>query len=94
LKRKGKIRHTFYLSKRLYKVLCNIAPLYRDFDLPDPSRGSMTKALEDMIQFYSESKEYQNKIKKREDNVKMMFDYLCKKDREYINKTLKELSKN
>ena len=94
MKRKGKIRHTFYISKRLFKVLCNLSRLYRDYDLEDPSRGSLTKALEDIIQYYSESKDYREKMNKLDVNVKSIFNYMCKNDKEVVEKFLKNLMKN
>ena len=94
MKQKGKIRHTFYISKRLFKVLCNLSRLYRDYDLEDPSRGSLTKALEDVIQYYSESKDYREKMNKIEENIKFIFDYMCKKDREVVEKLVKNLTKS
>ena len=94
MKRKGKVRHTFYISKRLYKVLCNLSRLYRDYDLEDPSRGSLTKALEDIIQHYSESKDYREKMNNIEANIKSIFEYMCEKDREVVEKVVKNLTKN
>lgn len=93
MKKKGKVRYTFYISKRLFNVINSIAPLFRDFDLREPSRGAMTRALESILQFYSETEEYQRKLKRRKDKVKFLFDYLCKKDKEYVEEIIRDQRK-
>ena len=78
---KRKIRLTVHLSRRLYKVLLDITPLFLDFDSEDPSRGAMTRALEDILQSFSESEEYTKKMRARKNLAMKFFSYLCEQDR-------------
>jgi len=89
---KRKIRCTFWISRRLYKVLKDITPLFLDFELDDPSRGAMTRALEHVIQYYLESEEYQKQMVVRGEFAKRFLDYLCEKDKSMIEKIVEEAS--
>lgn len=59
---KKSVRCTYYLPRRLVRIIEDISPLFMDFDANDPERGAMTKALEHIIQQYMESEDYQNKL--------------------------------
>ena len=84
-----KRRFTFYLSRRLVKVLEDIEPLFRDVGLNDPKRGALTRALEHIIQQYMESEDYLKKVRIIKDQKWEIFLYLTKKEHEYLEK-LKE----
>lgn len=59
---KKKARVTFYLPRRLFRILEDITPLFLDLEAEDPKRGAMTKALEYVIQQYMESDDYRKKL--------------------------------
>lgn len=89
---KKKIRCTFWIPRRLYKILKDISPLFLDFELNDPSRGAMTRALEHILQYYLESEEYQKQMRVRKEFAKRFFEYLCDKDKAAIENVIKEVS--
>lgn len=90
--KKKKVRCTFWIPRRLYKVISDITPLFLDFELDDPSRGASTRALERILQFYLESEEYQKQMKVRKEFAKRFFDYLCEKDKSMIEKIINDVS--
>jgi len=59
---KKNVRCTFYLPRRLVRIIEDISPLFLDLEANDPERGAMTKALEYIIQEYMESENYQKKL--------------------------------
>lgn len=59
---KKKVRCTYFLPRRLVRVVEDIMPLFLDLEADDPRRGAMTKAMEHIIQYYMESEEYRKKI--------------------------------
>lgn len=84
-----KIRHTFHISRRLYKILLDISPLFLDYDSESPSRGAMTRSLEYIIQKFSETEDYQKKMRAREDLATKFFNYLCEQDRHLVEEKTK-----
>jgi len=59
---KKKVRCTYFLSRRLVRVVEDIMPLFLDLEADDPRRGAMTKAIEYIIQNYMESEDYRKKL--------------------------------
>jgi len=59
---KKSVRCTYYLPRRLVRIIEDISPLFLDLEANDPERGAMTKALEYIIQKYMESEDYQDKL--------------------------------
>lgn len=86
---KRKIRCTFHISRRLYKILLDITPLYLDFDAEDPSRGASTRAIEAILQHFSESEEYTRKMRARKNLAMKFFNHLCELDKQLIEEKIK-----
>lgn len=80
------------MSRRLYKVLANIAPFFLDYEANNPRRGVMNRALGHILQYYSESEDYQRKMRSRKDIAKEFFDYVCDQDKLLVENKLREIS--
>lgn len=87
-----KINHKFYISRRLYKIIANITPFFLDYDANSPRRGVMNRALEYILQYYSESEDYQKKMRKRKDIAKEFYDYVCEQDKILVENKLNIIS--
>jgi len=86
---KSKTRLVAYLPRRLYKVLFDISPLFLDYEMEDPRRGALTRALEHILQCYMESEDYEKKSKATERFAKRFWNYLTEKDKELIIEKIK-----
>lgn len=73
-------RFTFRVPRRLAKILHNTAKAFRDYDVDDPYRGSLTRAFEHILQYYSESEDYRRKAGIDKKTAK----YILEKERELI----------
>lgn len=91
---KKKIRLVAYLPRRLYKILEDIAPLFKDYELNEPRKGAVTRALEHILQYYMESEDYQNKLKVRENLARKILEYMSKKDIKKVAEFIKSIDED
>lgn len=83
-----KQRFTAYLPQRLYNVVKEIEPLFRDFDSPNPRHGSFSRALAYIVQYYMGCEDYvQKKVYQTKLDDKLLA-YFIHKDREKVQRIL------
>lgn len=80
---KKKVRCTYFLPRRLVRVVEDIMPLFLDLEADDPRRGAMTKAMEHIIQYYMESEEYRKKLATTKLLRWKLFLYMSDKETKY-----------
>lgn len=66
----------------------DIRPLFMNFDERDANRGSITRAVEHIIQYYMESEDYIEKTKRKENLAKKLFEYMSDKEKEEVLRLL------
>lgn len=91
---KKKIRLVAYLPRRLYRILEDIAPLFKDYDLSEPKKGAITRALEHILQYYMESEDYRNKLEARGNLARKLFEYMTKEDVKKVAEFIKSIDKD
>lgn len=93
MKKKRTIQRTIHFPRRIFRVLLDVAPLYFDYDAEDPSRGSVSRALVDIIQRFSESENYAKKMRVRADIAKKFFNYIELQEKLMLDRKLKKDTK-
>lgn len=86
-----KVRHTFHISRRLYRILLDVERAFYDHDLELPQWGAANRAIEHILQYYAESEDYQRKLRMHEDRAKKVLKYLIQHDKDLIQKMIKDI---
>lgn len=67
---------------RLYNIIMDIRPLFMDFEEENPNYGATTRALLHILQYYSETADYVNKMEAKERMALKMLSYFQEKRKE------------